>query len=58
MRFLGPVATLIPGQFDVKFGKVLWPGGVELKPGETLTLKPGVVRVKKSKRRSGCSFLR
>jgi hypothetical protein len=38
--------TLVPGRFDVKFGNVLWPGGVELKPGETTTLKPGVVEVK------------
>lgn len=43
-----PRATLIPGRFDVKFGNVLWPGGIELKPGETLTLKPGVITVKKS----------
>ena len=32
----------------MQFGEVLWPGGVELKPGETVTLKPGVVSVKKS----------
>ena len=40
--------ALIPGRFDVQFGDALWPGGVELKPGETVTLKPGVVSVKKS----------
>jgi len=40
-----PKATLIPGRFDVKFGNVLWPGGVEVKPGETTTLKPGVIKV-------------
>ena len=43
-----PAKTLIPGRFDVRFGNALWPGGVELKPGETLTLKPGVVVVQKS----------
>jgi hypothetical protein len=41
-----PRATLIPGRFDVKFGNVLWPGGVEVKPGETTTLRPGVINVK------------
>lgn len=40
-----PKATLIPGRFDVRFGKILWPGGVEVKPGETTTLKPGVIQV-------------
>jgi hypothetical protein len=40
-----PKATLIPGRFDVKFGNVLWPGGVEVKPGETTTLKPGVIKI-------------
>jgi hypothetical protein len=44
--FSKPHVTLIPGRFDVKFGNMLWPGGVELKPGETMTLKPGVVEVK------------
>jgi len=41
-----PRATLIPGRFDVKFGNLLWPGGVELKGGETTTIKPGVLKVK------------
>lgn len=41
-----PRVTLIPGRFDVKFGKLLWPDGVELKPGETMTIKPGVLEVK------------
>jgi hypothetical protein len=44
--FAKPRATLIPGRFDVKFGNLLWPGGVELKPGETTTIKPGVLKVK------------
>ncbi|MPZ34969.1 MAG: hypothetical protein GEV13_29010 [Rhodospirillales bacterium] len=43
--FTKPRATLIPGRFDVKFGKVLWPGGVELEPGTTTVLKPGVIEV-------------
>lgn len=41
-----PKATLIPGRFDVKLGKAPWPGGVEVKPGETTTLKPGVIQIK------------
>lgn len=41
-----PRATLIPGHFDVKFGQVLWPGGVDVKAGEVTTLKPGVIKVK------------
>ncbi|MCC7250490.1 VWA domain-containing protein [Hyphomicrobium sp.] len=40
-----PRATLIPGHFDVKFGDMLWPGGAEVKPGETTTLRPGVIHV-------------
>ena len=40
-----PKATLIPGRFDVKFGSMLWPGSVEVKPGETTTLKPGVIKI-------------
>lgn len=40
-----PRATLIPGRFEVKFGKVLWPDGVEVKPGETATLKPGLLKI-------------
>jgi von Willebrand factor type A domain len=40
-----PRATLIPGRFEVKFGKVLWPDGVEVKPGETTVLKPGLLNV-------------
>lgn len=40
-----PRVTLIPGRFDAKFGNLLWPGGVELKPGETTTIRPGVLKV-------------
>lgn len=43
--FTKPRATLIPGRFDVQFGELLWPGGVELEPGETTTLRPGVLGV-------------
>jgi hypothetical protein len=35
--------TLMPGHFDVRFGNVLWPGGVDLEPGQTLTLRPGMI---------------
>lgn len=35
--------TLIPGRYQVMFGKLAWP--VEIKEGETLRLKPGVVKV-------------
>ena len=38
--------TLIPGRFDVRFGTVLLPGGVEVKPGALTTIKPGVLRVR------------
>jgi hypothetical protein len=41
-----PRATLIPGHFDVKFGQVLWPDGVDVKAGEVAVLKPGVINIK------------
>jgi hypothetical protein len=41
-----PRATLIPGHFDVKFGEVLWPNGVDVKAGEVAVLKPGVINIK------------
>ncbi len=37
--------TLIPGRFNLKFGNVMWPEGVEVKPGETTTLRPGMIGV-------------
>lgn len=37
--------TLIPGRFNLKFGNVMWPGDVEVKPGETTTIKPGTIKV-------------
>lgn len=37
--------TLIPGRFNLKFGNVMWPGDVEVKPGETTTIKPGTIGV-------------
>lgn len=44
-----PRATLIPGHFDVKFGEVLWPNGVDVKSGETAVLKAGVINIKSSR---------
>ena len=41
-----PRATLIPGHFDVKFGELLWPNGVDVKVGETAVLKPGIINIK------------
>jgi len=40
--------TLIPGRFNLKFGNVMWPEYVEVKPGETTTLRPGTIRVDSS----------
>ena len=37
--------TLIPGRFNLKFGNVMWPQDVEVKPGETTTIKPGTIMV-------------
>ena len=37
--------TLIPGRFALKMGKVMWPEEVEVKPGETTTVKPGTIGV-------------
>lgn len=37
-------ASLIPSRFSVTFGDLRWPD-VELKPGRTTTLNPGVLRV-------------
>jgi hypothetical protein len=33
--------TLIPGRYDVKFGEMLLPGGVEARPGEKTTIRLG-----------------
>jgi hypothetical protein len=37
---------LIPGWYDVKFGKLPWPGRVEVKPGETTRLQVGRLDIK------------
>jgi hypothetical protein len=36
--------ALMPGEYEVYFGKLVWP--VKIKAGETLVLKPGTVQVK------------
>jgi Mg-chelatase subunit ChlD len=37
--------TLIPGRFAIKIGNVMWPEEIEVKPGETTTIRPGTIRV-------------
>ena len=37
-------ASLIPSRFSVTFGELIWPD-VELKPGQTTTLRPGVLKI-------------
>jgi hypothetical protein len=37
--------TLIPGRFNIKIGNVMWPEAVEVKPGETTILQPGMIKV-------------
>jgi hypothetical protein len=32
---------LVPGLYEVKFGKLSWPGLVDVKPGETTRLRTG-----------------
>ena len=39
--------SLIPGRFAVTFGDLIWPD-VEVKPGETTVLNPGVISVNTS----------
>jgi hypothetical protein len=36
--------ALMPGDYEVYFGKLVWP--IKIKAGETLVLKPGTVQVK------------
>lgn len=36
-------AVLMPGEYDIMFGKLSWP--VTINPGETTVLKPGTVKV-------------
>ncbi len=40
--------ALIPSRFSVTFGELVWPD-VEIKPGETTTLNPGVISIRTSK---------
>jgi hypothetical protein len=37
---------LLPGHYEVKFGTLLWPGLVEVKPGETKRLQVGRIDIK------------
>jgi hypothetical protein len=46
MFWLEQKKMLLPGQYDVKFGKLLWPGLVEVKPGETTRLQAGRIDIK------------
>lgn len=41
MFWLEQTKMLLPGQYEVKFGNLLWPGLVEVKPGETTRLRVG-----------------
>ena len=40
-----PRIALIPGRYNVSFGQIPWPGGIEVEPGKTTTLKPGVLNI-------------
>lgn len=44
LMFAKTRATLIPTRFSVTFSELIWPD-VELKPGQTTTLTPGVIKV-------------
>jgi hypothetical protein len=46
MFWLEQRKMLLPGQYEVKFGKLLWPGLVEVKPGDTTTLRVGRIDIK------------
>jgi hypothetical protein len=46
MFWLEQKKMLLPGQYEVKFGKLLWPGLVEVKPDETTRLKVGRLDIK------------
>jgi hypothetical protein len=39
------VITVIPGRYDIKFGEMLLPGGVEARPGEKTTISLGVLAI-------------
>jgi len=44
LMFAKTRAALIPSRYSVTFGDLVWPD-VELKPGQTTTLNPGVLKV-------------
>ena len=46
MFWLEQTKMLIPGGYEVKFGNLLWPGLVEVKPGETTRLQVGRLDIK------------
>ena len=46
MFWLEQRKMLIPGGYEVKFGNLLWPGLVEIKPGETTRLQVGRLDIK------------
>jgi len=46
MFWLEQRKMLLPGQYEVKFGNLLWPGLVEVRPGETTRLRTGRLDIK------------
>jgi hypothetical protein len=46
MFWLEQRKMLLPGHYEVRFGKLLWPGLVEVKPGETTRLQVGRIEIK------------
>lgn len=44
LMFAKTRSALIPSRFSVTFGDLVWPD-VELKPGQTTTLRPGIIKV-------------
>jgi hypothetical protein len=40
-----PRIMVFPGRYDVKFGEMLLPGGVEVRPGEKTTIGLGVISI-------------
>ena len=46
MFWLEQKKMLLPGHYQVKFGKLSWPGLVEVKPGETTRLQTGRLNIK------------
>ncbi len=46
MFWLEQKKMLLPGHYEVKFGKLSWPDPVDLKPGETTRLQTGRLNIK------------